>query len=230
MNAFEINDLSVSFSGRNVLHINELSIKEHAVTVIMGRSGCGKSTFLRALNRLNECFPGAETSGTVLVKLDGALRNITSYPVELLRRKCGMVFQHPNVLPVSIEKNFTIPLRHGMGIKAGEVHNIMRRNLILTGLWDEVKNRLTSQAASLSGGQQQRLCIARALSLEPEILLLDEPTSSLDQEAGAVVEECIRNLSGNVTIVAVTHSVAQAERIGTDFIDMEKANSGFQTA
>ena len=224
MNLFEIRGLTVSFGGVQVLNIPSLDIVKGERVVITGASGNGKTTLLRSLNRLNECFPESKTGGTVKVILNGTLQDINAVPLEELRRKVGMVFQHPNVLPVSILKNFTVPLMHGMGVKRKDAEQVMAEKLKLVGLWDEVSDRLDKSAASLSGGQQQRLCLARALSLDPEILLLDEPTSSLDPQASELIEEYILKISSTVNIVAVTHSIAQAEKLGTQFIDIKKIN------
>lgn len=222
--SFRVNSLSVSFGGRQVLDIGALEIKKHAITVITGASGCGKSTFLRSLNRLNECFNGVLTSGEIYINIAGIMENIMSLPAEALRRRAAMVFQHPNVLPVSIERNFTIPLVHGAGLKKQEAQHLMQAQLKAAGLWDEVKDRLGMPALNLSGGQQQRLCIARALSLSPDVLLLDEPTSSLDKKAGEVIEGYISRLAQELTVVMVTHNPAQAEKLGDDFINMETVN------
>ena len=222
MKIFQIEKLAVSFSKRRIFYIEALEIEAQRITVVSGPSGIGKSTFLRALNRLNECYSGAETTGSIKLMLDGVFTDIYAIPVEVLRRKAGMVFQHPNVLPVSVEKNFTIPLIHGKGIAKNEALEIMRESLVLAGLWSEVSSRLSDSAGSLSGGQQQRLCMARALSLEPEILLLDEPTASLDTKAAAVVEETIHRIAEKHTVLAVTHDSEQALRLGSNFIDMQQ--------
>ncbi|MDR2884744.1 MAG: phosphate ABC transporter ATP-binding protein [Deferribacteraceae bacterium] len=218
MNAVTIKDLSVSFGDNRVLSIGELNIKAEGITVIMGASGSGKTTLLRSINRLNECFDSCKTSGEITI-FD---RSIYSYPLEELRCKAGMVFQDPNVLPFSIEKNFTLPLRHGMNVDIKRAREIARKKLTLVGLWDDVKSRLNEPAESLSGGQKQRLCIARALALEPKILLLDEPTSSLDVNAATVVEDYILELSRTITIVMVTHNPTQAQKMGQEFINIDK--------
>jgi phosphate transport system ATP-binding protein len=207
-----------------VLAIDALDIRAQKITVITGASGKGKSTLLRSLNRLNECFTNCTTSGSIAVLLNGTMRQARDVPVELLRRKVGMVFQHPNLLPVSIEKNFTIPLVRGAGIARKDAVFVMEEKLKLAGLWDEVKDRLSHPAASLSGGQQQRLCIARALSLDPEILLLDEPTSSLDEQSRDGIESYILGAVRALTVILVTHNKEQAERLGDDFIEIESVN------
>jgi phosphate transport system ATP-binding protein len=218
MNLYEINDLRVFFGTKQALAADRLRIRAGVITAITGPSGVGKTTLLRSLNRLNEFFSDCITTGTVNILTDNEMQSVDSIPAETLRRRAGMVFQNPNVLPLSIEKNFTVPLVHGAGIKKHEAGEIMEEMLHTVGLWNEVKDRLASPAVALSGGQQQRLCLARALALKPSILLLDEPTSSLDDEAGAVVELCIKNLLPAVSIILVTHDLKQAERLGEDFI------------
>jgi phosphate transport system ATP-binding protein len=230
MNTYTISHLSVSFGGVRVLAVDDLSIRSQTVTVLFGPSGAGKSTFLRALNRLNDCFPHSKTTGEITINLDGRAQALNSVNEEYLRRKAAMVFQHPNVLPVSIEKNFTLPLIHGAGLRKDEALNMMENKLKSVGLWDEVADRLKKDARELSGGQQQRLCLARALSLSPEILLLDEPTSSLDAKAAAVVEEYIAELAKGLTVVAVTHDAAQKERLGKEFLDITQINKLFSEA
>jgi phosphate transport system ATP-binding protein len=224
MNCFEIKRLSVSFDGKQVLAIDALTIQAQRITVITGASGKGKSTLLRSLNRLNECFANCTTSGDIAVLLNGTLQPARDVAVEVLRRKAGMVFQQPNLLPVSIEKNFTIPLVHSAGAARKDAAHIMEEKLRLVGLWDDVKDRLSAPAATLSGGQQQRLCIARALSLAPEILLLDEPTSALDDRSRDVIESYIRSVGHALTVILVTHNHEQAERLGDDFIEIDTVN------
>ena len=223
--AVKIKDLTVSFAGKEVLNVAELNIRTHIVTVITGASGSGKSTLLRSINRLNECFDGCSTAGEIIVTLDGKARPASDYVPEYLRQKAGMVFQHPNVLPVSIEKNFLLPLIHGAGVERKTAVHVMEDNLKIAGLWDEVKDRLSAPANILSGGQQQRLCFARALSLAPEILLLDEPTSSLDERSAGLIEDYILKVSDEITVVFITHNAEQAKRLGTDFVNMEEINA-----
>jgi phosphate transport system ATP-binding protein len=223
-NCFQLKNLSVSFDGRQVLDIDTLDIRAKKITVIMGASGKGKSTLLRSLNRLNECFTNCKTTGSIDVLLNGKMQHLRDVNVEVLRRKAGMVFQQPNLLPVCIEKNFTIPLVNGAGIARKDAALVMEEKLKLAGLWDEVKDRLASPATSLSGGQQQRLCIARALSLDPEILLLDEPTSSLDDRSRDGIESYILGAGRALTVILVTHNKEQAERLGDDFIEIDSVN------
>jgi phosphate transport system ATP-binding protein len=223
--AVKIKNLTVSFAGKEILNVAELNIRPHVVTMITGASGSGKSTLLRSINRLNECFDGCATTGEIAVTLDGKTRPVIDYVPEYLRQKAGMVFQHPNVLPVSIEKNFLLPLIHGAGVDRKTAAFVMEEKLKIVGLWDEVKDRLSAPANILSGGQQQRLCFARALSLSPEILLLDEPTSSLDEKSAGFIEDYIQKVSGEMTVVFVTHNADQAKRLGTDFVNMETINA-----
>lgn len=224
MNCLSARDLSVSFSGRRVIDLKTLDLPQGGVTVITGASGSGKSTLLRAFNRLNEFFPDSLTRGTIEAHLGGSMRSIYDLPIDELRRKIGLVFQHPNVLPVSILKNFTLPLTQGLGWPRARAEAAAEETLRSAGLWPEVMGRLKAPAETLSGGQKQRLCLARALALEPEILLLDEPTSSLDRRSAGLVEELITDISRQVTIILVTHSQAQAEKLGQHFFDLEKFN------
>lgn len=208
---FRIRDLTVAYGTRTVLDGVSLDIYKGCITALIGPSGCGKSSFLLSINRLIDLIPGARVGGSVqFEQLD-----VRAAHTDLLalRRRIGLIFQKPNPFPFSIRRNLELPLREH-GVRRGELldHKI-ERALRDVGLWDEVHDRLDSPALALSGGQQQRLCIARALALEPEVLLLDEPCSALDPIASAVVEELIRKLSGRYTIVIVTHNLAQARRI-----------------
>jgi len=188
-----------------------LAIPERRVTAIIGPSGCGKSTFIRCLNRMHEVVPGARAGGAVL--LDGV--NIYGRGVDpvAVRRRVGMVFQKPNPFPtLSIRDNVLAGLRLN-GTRPADPAGLVEKALHQAALWDEVKDVLGRSGASLSGGQQQRLCIARALALEPEVLLMDEPCSALDPIATAKVEELIHQLGRDVTIVIVTHNMQQAARV-----------------
>jgi phosphate transport system ATP-binding protein len=208
-----VEGLSAWFGERKVLHGLTLDIEPRAVTAVIGPSGCGKSTFVRCLNRMHEVTPGARAAGRVL--LDG--RDIFArdfHPIEL-RRRVGMVFQKPNPFPtMTIRENvlagWRLTGRRPRGADA-VVESALRR----AALWDEVKDRLSSRGEGLSGGQQQRLCIARALAVDPEVLLMDEPCSALDPIATARIEELIQELSPTVTIVIVTHNMQQAGRVST---------------
>ena len=210
-----IDDLCVSFAGQPVIKHLVLEIERGGPTFLLGRSGSGKSTLLRAINRLNECFSGCTTRGRVALHLGGQW--VDAYAagtgVEQLRRQAGMVFQSPNVLPLSIARNITLPLRTALNLPADECAARMESSLREVHLWDEVCNRLSAQAATLSGGQQQRLCLARALALRPEILLLDEPTASLDYKAARQIEELLMELKSRYTLVVVSHSLSQAHRL-----------------
>ncbi|MBQ4615599.1 MAG: phosphate ABC transporter ATP-binding protein [Mailhella sp.] len=189
------------------------------ISVLVGRSGSGKSTLLRSLNRLNDEFPGVLVSGQV--ELDFGSGPVPVYPepgrhpmpLAELRRRVGMVFQTPQVFPASVRRNMILPLSVVAGTPRSELEDRMREALQRVELWDEVADRLDVTAESLSGGQQQRLCLARALALDPEILLLDEPTASLDVHAARHVEELLLSLAPHCTVVMVSHSLEQSLRL-----------------
>jgi len=207
----QVQDLAVSYHGKTVLQGVSLDINKGCITALIGPSGCGKTSFLFSLNRLNDLIPGSRVQGSI--RIDGAEVTAPDCDVMALRRKVGMIFQKPNPFPLSIRRNIEMPLReHGVR-QRGELDARVERALRDVGLWEEVKDRLDSSALALSGGQQQRLCIARALALEPSILLMDEPCSALDPIASAVVEELIRSLCNRYTVVIVTHNLAQARRV-----------------
>jgi len=211
-----IRDFGVSYDRKAVLENVELSIRPGRITAIIGPSGCGKSTLLKAVNRMLELDKSAETSGTI--ELQG--QDVRTMPVEQLRRRVGMVFQTPAPFPMSIYKNMTYaPLYYGVRDKR-ELERIVRENLTVTGLYDEVKDELNKSALKLSGGQQQRLCIARALTACPEVLLLDEPCSALDVKSTETIEKLLLELKERYTIVIVTHNLFQARRIADDCIFM----------
>ena len=213
--ALAIRQLSVCFGANQVLKEVSLEIEARAVTAIIGPSGCGKSTFLRALNRMHELVPEARMTGEI--RLFG--EDIYASRVEpvIVRRRVGMVFQKSNPFPtMSIADNVTVGLRlNGLRARATLLDR-MEQSLRMAALWDEVKDRLHAPAISLSGGQQQRLCIARALAVQPEVLLMDEPASALDPLATAKIEDLILELKQDFTIVIVTHNMQQAARI-SDF-------------
>jgi len=191
-----------------------LNVALGRITALVGPSGCGKSSFLAALNRMTDLIPGAETTGRVFIG-DRDIRSRDWAPADL-RRRIGMIFQRPNPFATSIRSNIHLALReHGIRART-ERDAIMRRVLTDVGLWAEVKDRLKESALKLSGGQQQRLCIARALALEPDVLLMDEPCSALDPMAAGKVESLIKNLRGRFTIVIVTHNLAQARRVADE--------------
>lgn len=206
-----IEGLGVAYNGRQVLSDVSLNIQRGCITALIGPSGCGKTSFLSCLNRLTDLIPGCHVSGKV--RLDGEDIAAKGTDVLMLRRRIGMIFQRPNPFPLSIRRNLDMPLKeHGYRNHHDREARI-ERALRDVGLWDEVKDRLNTSALGLSGGQQQRLCIARALVLEPEILLMDEPCSALDPLASGVVEDLIQRLGGQYTVIIVTHNLAQARRI-----------------
>ena len=211
VNAIEVDNLSVSYKSKHALKTVSLHIPEGKITALIGASGCGKTSFLSCLNRTTELVPGAQIEGKIVI----GKQDILSERVNLiaLRRQVGMIFQQPNPFPMSVGKNITFPLRENGVKNVEERHEIMERVLRDVGLWEEVKHRLKTSALSLSGGQKQRLCIARALALEPSILLLDEPCSALDPLSSGRVEDLIKHLKEKYTVVIVTHNLHQARRI-----------------
>ncbi len=220
----KIRNLSVWYGERQILGDINLDIPRNRITAIMGPSGCGKSTLIRCLNRMNDLIPGARIEGQVLFND----QNIYAPEVDVteLRRRIGMVFQKPNPFPKSIYENVAWGLRI-RGFK-GNLDEVVERALMQAALWDEVKDKLHTSALNLSGGQQQRLCIARALAVDPEVLLLDEPASALDPIATLKIEELLREISENYTIVIVTHNIQQAARIShyTAFIMWDENRIG----
>jgi phosphate transport system ATP-binding protein len=209
---FDIQRLSVWFGAHQALDGVSMQIRPKAVTAIIGPSGCGKSTFLRSLNRMHDLVPAARVEGRIA--LFGEDLYAGNIDPALVRRRVGMVFQKSNPFPtMSIAENVTVGLKLN-GVKQRAVLQArMEETLRMAALWDEVKDRLNANALSLSGGQQQRLCIARALAIEPEVLLMDEPASALDPLATAKIEELILELKKQFTIVIVTHNMQQAARI-----------------
>jgi len=206
--------LGVAFDGRTVLGDVDLPIHRGCILGVVGPSGCGKSTFLSCLNRISDLVPDCQVTGSIA--FDG--EEILARGVDRvgLRRRIGMIFQRPNPFPLSIRRNLTFPLReHGVRDRA-EREERAESALRRVGLWEEVAERLDSPALGLSGGQQQRLCLARALVLEPEVILLDEPCSALDPIASETVESLIASLRRRYTVVVVTHNLAQARRIADD--------------
>ena len=204
--------VSVFYGKAQAIFDVDLEINENEVTSLIGPSGCGKSTFIRCLNRMNDPIPGCRVHGEVL--LDGSDVNHPSVdPVEL-RARIGMVFQKPNPFPKSVWENVAYgPRIHGLAKSRDELNDIVERTLRKAALWEEVKDRQHQPGTSLSGGQQQRLCIARALAVDPEVILMDEPCSALDPIATARIEELMDELRENYTIVIVTHSMQQAARV-----------------
>jgi phosphate transport system ATP-binding protein len=206
---FDIRDMSVNYGDKRALDWTTMKIYRNLVTAVIGPSGCGKSTFIRSLNRMNDSVPGFSLGGQVLYHGHDVYARATNR-VEV-RRRIGMVFQKPNPFPKSIYDNVAWAPRN-LGLKA-DLDDRVERALRSAALWDEVKDRLKVSALSLSGGQQQRLCIARAVAVEPDVLLLDEPASALDPIATASIEELMHNLKHRYTIVIVTHNMQQAARV-----------------
>jgi phosphate transport system ATP-binding protein len=205
-------DVSVFYGDKQALDSVSIDIATEYVTAFIGPSGCGKSTFLRTLNRMNDTIANARVEGEIT--LDGEDIYRSGMDVVQLRARVGMVFQKPNPFPKSIYENVAYgPRIHGLSGSKSELDAIVERSLKRAGLWDEVKDRLADSGTALSGGQQQRLCIARAIAVDPEVILMDEPCSALDPIATAKIEELIGELKGNYAIVIVTHSMQQAARV-----------------
>jgi phosphate transport system ATP-binding protein len=234
-NVFEIRNLNGWFGENQVLKEIRMDIGKFSVTSVMGPSGCGKSTFIRCLNRMHDLTPGFRMSGEIL--LDGV--NIASERIDPvnLRRRVGMVFQQPNPFPrMSVFENVAVGLKLNGGKRSKrEMADTVQRSLEMAALWNEVKDHLDRPGLSLSGGQQQRLCIARALAVAPEVLLMDEPCSALDPVSTAKIEELLEDLSEKYTIVVVTHNMQQAARISDnvafflmgELIEMNKSGKIF---
>lgn len=204
-------ELNFFYGQTQALHNISIKIPQKQVTAFIGPSGCGKSTFLRTLNRMNDIIENSRLTGRIFIDSVDIYKN--GIDVVSLRKKVGMVFQKSNPFPKSIFENVAFgPRIHGQKNK-GKLEQIVEKSLIQAGLWNEVKDRLEKSALGLSGGQQQRLCIARALAVEPEILLMDEPASALDPRSTARIEDLIGDLRENYTIVIVTHNMQQASRV-----------------
>ena len=211
MNILSVENLNLWYGKTQALRNVTLDVPEHEITALIGPSGCGKSTFLKTLNRMNDLIDGVRIEG--LVNYNGRHIFDSDIDVNELRRQVGMVFQSPNPFPMSIYDNIAYgPRTHGIKAKA-ELDEIVERSLRGAAVWDEVKDRLKKNALGLSGGQQQRLCIARALAVEPAVLLMDEPTSALDPISTSKIEELALQLKERYTIVIVTHNMQQAARI-----------------
>jgi len=234
-NVFEIHDLSGWFGEKQVLKKIRMGIAPNSVTSVMGPSGCGKSTFLRCLNRMHDMTPGFRLTGRIL--LDGVDIHSERIDPVTLRRRVGMVFQQPNPFPrMSVFENVAVGIRlNGKRMSGADLSDTVERSLTMAALWAEVKDHLDQPGISLSGGQQQRLCIARALAVQPEVLLMDEPCSALDPMSTAKIEDLIEDLSGKYTIVVVTHNMQQAARISDqvafflmgELIEMDKSGKIF---
>ncbi|WP_121119292.1 phosphate ABC transporter ATP-binding protein PstB [Croceibacterium ferulae] len=205
-------DVSVFYGAKRAIDTVSIDINTEHVTAFIGPSGCGKSTFLRTLNRMNDTIASARVDG--VIELDGEDIYQSGMDVVQLRARVGMVFQKPNPFPKSIYENVAYgPRIHGLAPSKAELDVNVERSLRRAGLWEEVKDRLAEPGTALSGGQQQRLCIARAIAVEPEVILMDEPCSALDPIATARIEELIDELRGRYAIVIVTHSMQQAARV-----------------
>ena len=209
MSIISANDLCLWYGNFQALKNINIKIPEHSITALIGPSGCGKSTFLKTLNRMNDLIPTVKITGEVTY--NG--QNIFETDVNNLRKEVGMVFQKPNPFPMSIYDNIAYgPRTHGITNKA-QLDEIVEKALRSAAIWDEVKDRLKKNALGMSGGQQQRLCIARALAVEPKVLLMDEPTSALDPISTSRIEDLVMELKKDYTIVIVTHNMQQAVRI-----------------
>jgi phosphate transport system ATP-binding protein len=205
-------DINVFYGEKQAIFNVSLAIQDRSVTALIGPSGCGKSTFLRCLNRMNDTIENCRVEGQIM--LEGENVNDADVDPVLLRSRVGMVFQKPNPFPKSIYDNIAYgPRIHGLAANRAELDGLVEQSLRRAGLWDEVKDRLTAAGTSLSGGQQQRLCIARAIAVKPEVILMDEPCSALDPIATARIEELIDELRKRYCIVIVTHSMQQAARV-----------------
>ena len=231
--AVEAKKFSFWYGEKQALYEIDLAIPDKQITALIGPSGCGKSTFLRSINRMNETIPGTRRDGEMVIHGDAIYDRSTD--VEDLRTRVGMVFQRSNPFPKSIYQNVAYGPRINRSLSRGQMDELVEKSLKRAALWDEVKDRLTSNALGLSGGQQQRLCIARALANDPELLLLDEPASALDPIATQRIEELLFELKGQLTVVIVTHNLQQAARLSdmTAFfylgklIEMDSTNNIF---
>ncbi len=204
--------VSVHYGRKQAIDDVSIDVDMENVTAFIGPSGCGKSTFLRTLNRMNDTIPTARVAGDI--RLDGEDIYAADMDVVQLRARVGMVFQKPNPFPKSIYENVAYgPRIHGLAANKAELDHIVERSLTRAGLWGEVKDRLADSGTALSGGQQQRLCIARAIAVDPEVILMDEPCSALDPIATAKIEELVHELRGKYAIVIVTHNMQQAARV-----------------
>jgi len=205
-------NISVYYCEKQALKGVSIEVHDDRVTAFIGPSGCGKSTFLRCLNRMNDTIPAARVTGKI--ELDGHDINAPTMDVVQLRARVGMVFQKPNPFPKSIYENVAYgPRIHGLAASRAEMDETVEKSLRRAGLWEEVKDRLHESGTALSGGQQQRLCIARAIAVDPEVILMDEPCSALDPIATARIEELIHELRGRYAIAIVTHNMQQAARV-----------------
>ena len=207
----DVKNFNLYYGTHHALHNINMEIKEHEITALIGPSGCGKSTFLRSLNRMNDLIDNLKVDGSIVYQGQELVN--TKIDLSALRKDIGMVFQKPNPFAMSIYDNIAFgPRTHGITKKA-ELDEIVETSLKNAAIWDEFKDNLKKSALELSGGQQQRLCIARALAVKPDVLLMDEPTSALDPISTSKIEDCVMKLKENYTIVIVTHNMQQAVRI-----------------
>lgn len=216
-NIIETDALCVSYGNRKVLDNISYGFKKNKITAILGSSGCGKTTLLHALNDIISEEENVKLSGDI--RFEG--RSVYSMQKESLRKEVGLVFQTPVVFPMSIYKNMSYALNYHSTHSKKEIEDIIKEKLEFAGLYDEVKDKLKKSALKLSGGQKQRLCIARALTIEPKVLLLDEPCSALDIENTLLIEKLLSSLSENISIIIVTHNIEQAKRIGDEILTMK---------
>ena len=222
---FKVNELSLFYDEFKALKEISMEIKRHSITALIGPSGCGKSSLLRCFNRMNELIPSARIDGQIL--FEGTDLYDDDVDATEIRSRIGMVFQRPNPFPKSIYDNVAFGLK--VNGYVGDMDEAIERSLRQAALWEEVKDRLRDSALELSGGQQQRLCIARALAVEPEVILMDEPASALDPIATLAIEELVRELSEYYTIVIVTHNMQQAARVSheTAFLMVGDDRAGY---
>ena len=207
---YVLSDVNLWYNDFQALKDISMTILEHEITAFIGPSGCGKSTLIKSLNRMNDLIEGCRITGHIMLDNEDIFGNMD---VNMLRKRVGMVFQKPNPFPMSIYDNIAFgPRTHGIKAKR-QLDEIVEKSLRDAAIWDEVKDRLRKSALGLSGGQQQRLCIARALSVEPEVLLMDEPTSALDPISTAKIEDLVLELKKEYTVIIVTHNMQQATRI-----------------
>ncbi len=232
-NIISVKDMNLWYGEHHALHDVTIDIPENSITALIGPSGCGKSTFLKTLNRMNDLVPGVKIEGDICYQGGDIFGK--DVDVNMLRKEIGMVFQKPNPFPMSIYDNVAYgPRTHGITNKA-QLDEIVERALRDAAIWDEVKDRLKRNALGLSGGQQQRLCIARALAVEPKVLLMDEPTSALDPISTSRIEDLVEDLKEKYTIVMVTHNMQQALRVSDytaffllgDLVEFGKTNEIF---
>ena len=235
MNKFDVSRMELYYGNFHALKNINIAIPEKEITAFIGPSGCGKSTFLKSLNRMNDLVEGCRITGDIL--LDGVDIYKDKMDVNVLRKRVGMVFQKPNPFPMSIYDNIAYgPRTHGIH-KKSQLDEIVEKSLQGAAIWDEVKDRLNKSALGLSGGQQQRLCIARALAVEPEVLLMDESTSALDPISTSKIEDLAIELKSKYTVVMVTHNMQQAARVSDntaffllgDLVEFGKTEQLFST-